>query len=139
MSTLSRRDFLATSLAAGGALAASGALRAVAAQTNPPAAQNAAGPAGAIPGTGPAGARRPNILWIQTDEQRPDSLGCYGSAGRRLPCGPARGAGGDFPRMPRAKPRLRLLPHGDADGSLSQELGISKIPPPSRTAFWTRS
>lgn len=28
---------------------------------------------------------RPNILWIQTDEQRPDSLGCYGSAWARTP------------------------------------------------------
>ncbi len=24
-------------------------------------------------------ARRPNVLWLMTDEQRPDSLGCYGS------------------------------------------------------------
>ncbi len=30
-------------------------------------------------------ARRPNILWIQTDEQRPDSLGCYGSQWARTP------------------------------------------------------
>jgi len=29
-------------------------------------------------GTFPDG-KRPNVLWIQTDEQRPDSLGCYGS------------------------------------------------------------
>jgi choline-sulfatase len=28
---------------------------------------------------------RPNILWIQTDEQRPDSLGCYGSPWARTP------------------------------------------------------
>ncbi len=28
---------------------------------------------------------RPNILWIQTDEQRPDSLGCYGSAWAKTP------------------------------------------------------
>ncbi|MDA8296716.1 MAG: sulfatase-like hydrolase/transferase [Actinomycetota bacterium] len=27
----------------------------------------------------------PNILWIQTDEHRPDSLGCYGSAWARTP------------------------------------------------------
>jgi len=27
----------------------------------------------------------PNILWIQTDEQRPDSLGCYGSAWAKTP------------------------------------------------------
>ncbi|MCK5805208.1 MAG: sulfatase-like hydrolase/transferase [Lentisphaeria bacterium] len=27
----------------------------------------------------------PNILWIQTDEQRPDSLGCYGSDWARTP------------------------------------------------------
>ena len=27
----------------------------------------------------------PNVLWIQTDEQRPDSLGCYGSAWARTP------------------------------------------------------
>lgn len=29
--------------------------------------------------------RRPNILWIQTDEQRIDSLGCYGSEWARTP------------------------------------------------------
>ncbi|MCL5270528.1 MAG: sulfatase-like hydrolase/transferase [bacterium] len=28
---------------------------------------------------------RPNILWIQTDEQRPDSLSCYGSAWAKTP------------------------------------------------------
>jgi choline-sulfatase len=28
---------------------------------------------------------KPNILWIQTDEQRPDSLGCYGSKWARTP------------------------------------------------------
>lgn len=28
---------------------------------------------------------RPNVLWIQTDEQRPDSLGCYGSAWAKTP------------------------------------------------------
>ncbi len=28
---------------------------------------------------------QPNILWIQTDEQRPDSLGCYGSDWARTP------------------------------------------------------
>lgn len=28
---------------------------------------------------------RPNILWIQTDEHRPDSLGCYGSAWAKTP------------------------------------------------------
>jgi len=27
----------------------------------------------------------PNVLWIQTDEQRPDSLGCYGSAWAKTP------------------------------------------------------
>lgn len=29
--------------------------------------------------------RRPNVLWIQTDEQRPDSLGCYGEAWAKTP------------------------------------------------------
>ena len=28
---------------------------------------------------------RPNILWLMTDEQRPDSLGCYGSAWAKTP------------------------------------------------------
>lgn len=28
---------------------------------------------------------KPNILWIQTDEQRPDSLGCYGSRWAKTP------------------------------------------------------
>ncbi len=31
------------------------------------------------------GGTRPNVLWIQTDEQRPDSLGCYGSAWAKTP------------------------------------------------------
>jgi choline-sulfatase len=30
-------------------------------------------------------ARRPNVLWLMTDEQRTDSLGCYGSAWARTP------------------------------------------------------
>ena len=30
-------------------------------------------------------AQRPNIIWIQTDEQRPDSLGCYGSKWAKTP------------------------------------------------------
>lgn len=29
--------------------------------------------------------KRPNVLWIQTDEQRPDSLGCYGETWARTP------------------------------------------------------
>ncbi len=29
---------------------------------------------------------RPNILWLMTDEQRTDSLGCYGSPWARTPC-----------------------------------------------------
>ncbi|MCZ7645144.1 MAG: sulfatase-like hydrolase/transferase [Planctomycetota bacterium] len=29
--------------------------------------------------------QRPNVLWIQTDEHRADSLGCYGSAWARTP------------------------------------------------------
>ena len=28
---------------------------------------------------------RPNILWLMTDEQRPDSIGCYGSAWAQTP------------------------------------------------------
>jgi arylsulfatase A-like enzyme len=31
------------------------------------------------------GANRPNVLWLMTDEQRTDSLGCYGSAWARTP------------------------------------------------------
>lgn len=31
-------------------------------------------------------ADRPNILWLMTDEQRTDSLGCYGSPWARTPC-----------------------------------------------------
>ncbi|MCP5111468.1 MAG: sulfatase-like hydrolase/transferase, partial [bacterium] len=30
--------------------------------------------------------RRPNILWLMTDEQRPDSMGCYGSSWAKTPC-----------------------------------------------------
>jgi choline-sulfatase len=41
-----------------------------------------AGIAAAAQGSTPV---RPNILWIQTDEQRPDSLGCYGSKWARTP------------------------------------------------------
>ncbi len=29
--------------------------------------------------------KKPNVLWIQTDEHRPDSLGCYGSAWAKTP------------------------------------------------------
>ena len=29
---------------------------------------------------------RPNVLWLMTDEQRPDSIGCYGSAWAKTPC-----------------------------------------------------
>ncbi len=32
-----------------------------------------------------SGADRPNVLWLMTDEQRTDSLGCYGSAWARTP------------------------------------------------------
>ncbi|MCL5269566.1 MAG: sulfatase-like hydrolase/transferase [bacterium] len=37
------------------------------------------------PTAGGQAAKRPNVLWIQTDEQRPDSLGCYGSTWARTP------------------------------------------------------
>lgn len=43
---------------------------------------------GALPAVAPAllGADRPpNILWVMTDEQRPDSLGCYGEKWARSP------------------------------------------------------
>jgi arylsulfatase len=41
---------------------------------------SAAGVAGALAGDGRAAATpRPNVLWLMTDEQRTDSLGCYGS------------------------------------------------------------
>jgi choline-sulfatase len=29
--------------------------------------------------------KKPNVLWIQTDEHRPDSLGCYGSSWAKTP------------------------------------------------------
>ncbi|MCW5963436.1 MAG: sulfatase-like hydrolase/transferase [Bryobacterales bacterium] len=32
-----------------------------------------------------AASARPNVLWIMTDEQRPDSVGCYGSPWARTP------------------------------------------------------
>lgn len=34
---------------------------------------------GSAPALLRASTRRPNIVWLMTDEQRPDSLGCYGS------------------------------------------------------------
>ena len=37
---------------------------------------------------------RYNVLWIQTDEQRPDTLGCYGSAWARTPYVDALAASG---------------------------------------------
>ncbi|MCL5271042.1 MAG: sulfatase-like hydrolase/transferase [bacterium] len=81
MSGISRRQFVFGSLAAGSAAAATFAAGSHAA---------AAAPARRTDGA----ARRPNIIWIQTDEQRPDSLGCYGSAWARTPnldCLAARG------------------------------------------------
>ncbi len=44
--------------------------------------------AGALPHSGPAFAeskRPPNILWIMTDEQRTDTLGCYGNPWAKSP------------------------------------------------------
>jgi len=38
--------------------------------------------------------RRPNILWIMTDEQRADTLGCYGNAWARTPNVDRLAAGG---------------------------------------------
>ena len=35
--------------------------------------------------SGETGARRPNVLWLFTDEQRTDSLGCYGSPWAHTP------------------------------------------------------
>lgn len=69
MSRLTRRTFLGATTAA---FAARNIVPAHAAGTSQP-----------DPGPGTIsssrGGRRPNVLWIQTDEQRPDSLGCYGS------------------------------------------------------------
>lgn len=47
-----------------------------------PAGEWKSGAAGAAPGRH---SKLPNIVWIQTDEQRPDSLGCYGSAWAKTP------------------------------------------------------
>jgi len=60
---LSRREFLRSSGAYAGAAALSG-LSTAGCRTGP---------------------RRPNVLWIMTDEQRPDSLGCYGSSWAKTP------------------------------------------------------
>jgi arylsulfatase A-like enzyme len=68
--TPSRRDFIKTSLTAGAALTAS---------------RYASASGQVFSATGKGRKRRPNILWIQTDEQRPDSLGCYGSAWAKTP------------------------------------------------------
>lgn len=43
---------------------------------------------------------RPNILWIQTDEQRPDSLGCWGSTWAKTPNLDALAARGTIFRNP---------------------------------------
>lgn len=76
MTRISRRRFLGTS-----------ALTMTAAGLTPMAGRGSAG-AQVAPGRMPAAARatgRPNVLWIQTDEQRPDSLGCYGSEWAHTP------------------------------------------------------
>lgn len=39
----------------------------------------------AAPAVSTQASRRPNVLWLMTDEQRPDSLGCYGSSWARSP------------------------------------------------------
>lgn len=43
------------------------------------------GTAAGFPAILTAGSERPNIVWIMSDEQRPDSLGCYGSAWAATP------------------------------------------------------
>lgn len=70
MRRMARREFMSGSLATG--LTASLGVSSVAAAL--PDGEGAVRRAG-----------RPNILWIQTDEQRPDSLGCYGSSWARTP------------------------------------------------------
>ena len=79
MATYSRRDFLKTSVALGASVAAgAGGLDALAGEkTNK-------SPSGGRSKHG-GSKKRPNILWIQTDEQRPDSLGCYGSSWAHTP------------------------------------------------------
>jgi len=42
------------------------------------------GPLGASPAIR-TGKKLPNVLWIMTDDQRPDSLGCYGAGWARTP------------------------------------------------------
>jgi choline-sulfatase len=72
---MKRRDFLTSNSTAAGLLAAAAAI---------PSSAKAARPDTIVKrwpkanGKFPGG-KRPNVLWVQTDEQRPDSLGCYGS------------------------------------------------------------
>lgn len=75
MGEFTRRKFLQGSMAAGLA-APLGALSAIGASPRPE-----RGASNAVT----AGPEKYNILWIMTDEQRPDSLGCYGSPWARTP------------------------------------------------------
>jgi len=68
MAETTRRGFIKAGLAASSAAALVGAQESGRVEAM----------AGEGEGEGTRASRRPNILWIQTDEQRPDSLGCYG-------------------------------------------------------------
>jgi len=78
---MKRHDFLTSNLTAAGLLGAAAMI---------PSAAKAARPDTIVKrwekakGKFPGG-KRPNVLWVQTDEQRPDSLGCYGSDWARTP------------------------------------------------------
>lgn len=85
--------------------------------------------------------RKPNILWLMTDEQRPDSLGCYGS---RWACSPhldALAAEGVLlesaytpsPVCVPARSSLLTGRYGSTTGVLHNE---ARLPPGTRVLTW---
>ena len=72
----SRRDFLKTSLV-GGAVLTAGTTVAASGGSQKPQSKKAL--------KGNCSGKRPNVLWIQSDEHRPDSIGCYGSSWAHTP------------------------------------------------------
>ncbi len=78
---MKRRDFLTSNLTVVGALGAAAMLPSSAkAARSDTVVKRWEKAKGSFPG-----GKRPNVLWIQTDEQRPDSLGCYGSDWAKTP------------------------------------------------------
>lgn len=84
---INRRRFLGTGLATALGMGGMGVMRGLSAKEDPHAFRPDSDKAGMwTPKTSTGNtSTKPNILWIQTDEQRPDSLGCYGSEWAHTP------------------------------------------------------